>query len=290
MSWVVIDSNICTGCEACVTICGRGCFTMANEVAEARVDNTNCNLCGHCVAICPVGAIHHNRMNMVEFEDLENADEITTERFVKFLKKRRSHRHFQDRELPLDLLIELVDTCRYAPTGSNAQTVEVLVIIDRHKIRRLSELTVDYFQQIISRVEKEVAELETSGREIPSELSRTRRRVPMMRRHVTTWEAGRDPILRDAPAVLIFHSTPDSSTPKDDCVIAAHTVTLTAMTMGLETCYIGLIEKSAQESPAVLEAMNLPPGNKVYSVLIAGHPKFQFVRTIARKPIRVTQG
>ena len=290
MSWVVIDKDVCTGCEACVTICGRGCFTVANEIAEARVDNTNCNLCGHCVAICPVGAVLHNRMNMVEFEDLENADQITTERFVQFLKKRRSHRHFQDRELPWELLMKLVDTCRYAPTGSNAQTVELLVITDRQKIRRLSELSVDYFRQIMLRVEEEVAELEASGREISSELTRAKGRIPMMRRHVAAWKAGRDPILRDAPAVLIFHSTPDSSTPKDDCVIAAHTVTLAAMTMGLETCYIGLLEKAAEGSPAVLEAMNLPPGNKAYSVLIAGYPKFQFVRSIDRKPIRVTQG
>ena len=185
--------------------------------------------------------------------------------------------------------MKLVDVCRYAPTGSNAQSVEVLIITDRQKIRRLSELSVDYFRQIMLRVEEEVAELEASGKEMPPELIMARRRIPMTRRHVAAWEAGRDPILRGAPAVLIFHSTPNSSTPKDDCVIAAHTVTLTAMTMGLETCYIGLLEKAAEGSPAVLEAINLPPGNKLYSVLIAGYPKFQFMRTIARKPIRVTQ-
>lgn len=289
MSWVVIDSNICTGCEACVTVCGRDCFTMANDVAKARADKTNCHCCGHCVAICPVGTVLHDRMNMEEFVELENADEITTERFVQFLKKRRSHRYFQDRELPWELLMKLVDVCRYAPTGSNAQSVEVLIITDRQKIRRLSELSVDYFRQIMLRVEEEVAELEASGKEMPPELIMARRRIPMTRRHVAAWEAGRDPILRGAPAVLIFHSTPNSSTPKDDCVIAAHTVTLTAMTMGLETCYIGLLEKAAEGSPAVLEAINLPPGNKLYSVLIAGYPKFQFMRTIARKPIRVTQ-
>ena len=289
MSWISINQETCTGCGTCVLICTRDCFTLPNDVAEARADETNCNLCGHCVAICPTKAILHNQMNMEEFMELENSEDISTKGFIQFIRKRRSHRHFQDREVPWEVLMKLLDVCRYAPTGSNAQTVEVLVITDRQKIRRLSELSVDYFRQTMLRVEKEVAELEASGELIPSELLKLKNRIPKTRRHVAAWEEGRDPILRDAPVVLIFHSTPGFSTPKDDCVIAAHTVVLTAMPMGLETCYIGLLERAAGGSPAVLEAINLPPGNKVYSVLITGYPKYQFVRTVARKPIRITR-
>ena len=289
MSWIKIDADLCTGCETCVSICGRDCFTMVNGIAEARVDETNCNLCGHCVAVCPTGAVVHNQMNMAEFQAPEGPDDISTERFVRFLRKRRSHRQFLDREVPWEVLTQLVDVCRYAPTGSNMQMVEVLAILDRKKIHRLSELTVDYFRQNMLKVEKEVAELEASGKPIPIELAGARDRIPMTRRHLSTWEAGSDPILRSAPVVLVFHSAPNPSTPKDDGVIAAHTVTLTAMTMGLETCYIGLLEMAAKSSPAVLEAIGLPPGNKVYSVLIAGYPEHEFARPVARKPIRITR-
>jgi len=289
MSWITIDADLCTGCETCVSICGRDCYTMVNGVAEARADETNCNLCGHCVAVCPTGAVFHHQMNMAEFIAPEGSDDISTEQFIRFIRKRRSHRQFQDREVPWELLTKLVDVCRYAPTGSNMQMTEVLAITDRQKIHRLSELTLDDLRQNMVAVEKEVAELEACAKEIPAELARARTRIAMTRRHLSAWEAGRDPILRNAPVVLIFHSAPNPSTPKDDCVIAAHTVTLTAMTMGLETCYIGLLEKAAAGSAKVLEALELPPDHKVYSVLIAGYPKYEFARPVARKPIRITR-
>lgn len=289
MSWIEIDTDVCNECGTCVTICGRGCFTMIDDVVEARADASNCNRCGHCVAICPTAAIAHTQLNMEEFVELDNADDISTEQLIRFIRKRRSHRHFQDRKVPWETLMKLVDVCRYAPTGSNAQTVEILMVTDREKIRRFSELAVDYFRQTLLQAEKEVAEWEATGAAMPPALIRAKARIPMSRRHVAAWNAGRDPILRAAPAVLIFHSTPHSSTPKDDCVIAAHTVTLTAMTMGLETCYIGLLEMAAKESPALMAAIDLPPGNEVYSVLIIGYPKFQFARTVARKPIRVVR-
>ena len=289
MSWITIDKDLCTECETCVTICGRGCFTTIDDRVEARADETNCNRCGHCVAICPTAAVFHKQLNMEAFSELDNADDISTERFIRFIRKRRSHRHFQDQAVPWEALNRLVDICRYAPTGSNAQTVEILVVTDRKKIHRLSELAVDDFQQNLLQVEKEVSEWEATGAAMPSMLVRAKSRIPMTRRHVAAWNAGRDPILRDAPAVMIFHSTPRASTPKDDCVIAAHTVTLAAMTMGLETCYIGLLEMAAKRSPALMEAMDLPQGNEVNSVLIIGYPKFQFARTVARNPIRVVR-
>lgn len=289
MSWIKINTDLCTGCATCLSICGRDCYTMVNGVAEAQADETNCNLCGHCVAVCPTGAVSHNQMNMNGFKVPEGPDDISTEQFIRFIRKRRSHRFFQDREVPWEILTHLVGVCRYAPTGSNMQMVEVLVITDRQKIHRLSELTVDYFRQNMSKIEKEVAELEAFGKALPIELAGTKDRIPMIRRHLSSWEAGRDPILRDAPVVLIFHSAPNPSTPKDDCVIAAHTVTLTAMTMGLETCYIGLLEKAAADSSVVLDALELPRNNKVYSVLIAGYPEYEFKRPVARKPVRITQ-
>ena len=262
---------------------------MVDSRVEARADETNCNRCGHCVAVCPTAAIFHRQMNMEEFVDLDVFDNIETKQLIGWIRKRRSHRHFQDREVPWEVLMKLMDTCRYAPTGSNAQTVEILAVTDRKKIRRLSELSIDYFRQTLLRVEKEVEEWEASGAALPSALLRAKSRIPMTRRHIAAWNAGRDPILRDAPAVLIFHSTPYSSTPKDDCVIAAHTVTLTAMTMGIESCYIGLLEMAAKGSPTLMEALHLPSGNEVYSVLIIGYPKFQFARTVDRAPIRVVR-
>ena len=86
---------------------------------------------------------------------------------------------------------------------------------------------------------------------------------------------------------MLFHSQRQPSTPKDDCVIAAQTVVLSAMTMGLETCYIGLFEKAVPAYKPLRKELNLPPENWLYSVLILGYPKFKFLRTVDRKPVNV---
>jgi nitroreductase len=100
---------------------------------------------------------------------------------------------------------------------------------------------------------------------------------------------GMDVVFRKAPCVMIFHASPrKATTPKDDCVIAAQTVSMLATTMKLETCYIGLFTAAANAHPPIMQELRLPDDHKVYSVLILGYPKLKYLRVVDRKPIRVT--
>jgi nitroreductase len=227
-------------------------------------------------------------MNMVQFDDVSGAEDITREKLLRFIRKRRSHRHFKDKVVPRADLEALVDVCRYAPTGSNTQKVEILVITDQEKIKRLSSLCIEHFVQTVAQTEKKPANPSSPGKELPADIAFAQKWTAMMQRHINAWNDNRDTVLRKAPVVMVFHSTPHTSTPKDDCVIAAHTVVLHAMTLGLETCYIGLLEISAAASPAIMEELGLPDGNEVYSVLILGYPKYRFLRAVDRKPIKAS--
>ena len=99
---------------------------------------------------------------------------------------------------------------------------------------------------------------------------------------------GLDVIFYGAPVVIVFHSSDAATTPKDDCVIAAQTVNMTAMTMGLGCCYIGLFTNASGAHPPIQGELKLPRGHKVYSTLIMGYPKIKFLKTVDRKPIKVT--
>ena len=59
------------------------------------------------------------------------------------------------------------------------------------------------------------------------------------------------------------------------------------MTMGLETCYIGLFEGAFRNYRRVDKELNLPADHEVFSVLVLGYPKFKFLRAVERKPLRV---
>jgi len=49
-----VDTEKCTGCEACVEVCPVEAITIENGVA---VISDDCTECGACVDECPTGAI-----------------------------------------------------------------------------------------------------------------------------------------------------------------------------------------------------------------------------------------
>jgi hypothetical protein len=124
------------------------------------------------------------------------------------------------------------------------------------------------------------------GREIPENISLMEKVIRYREQMRLAREKGLDPIFHHAPAVIIFHSTIHGTTSKDNCVIASTTMGLLARTMELETTYIGLLEIAARSYNPLIDELSLPKGNQVFSVLIAGYPKFRYLRTVDRRPIK----
>ncbi len=286
MSWVSIDKNKCSECGICALRCPF-CFSKQDGVIAARADENECSLCGHCVALCPEGAIVHHKMDMSNFIEIGDDAMLGTDAFVRFIRARRSHRHFKDKAIPREILEKLIDICRYAPTGGNAQAVRAIIVQNPEMRKKLSDLAVDFFIEMGGGAEKALEELRSKGTEATADsetlqvLARYKSRLEMAR------AAGYDPVFYKAPAVVIFHSHSKGRTPKDDCVIASTTMSLMARTMGLEATYIGLFEMAAKMYQPAAEELKLPPGHEVYSVLILGYPKLTFLRTVDRKPLMV---
>jgi nitroreductase len=225
-------------------------------------------------------------MDMDNFPEIGADSHFDTDKFIEFIRKRRSHRSFIDKPIPRDVLEKLADVCRYAPTGSNVQNVELLIIQDRDRIKRLSDLTMESFQKARQILEQRITAMKAEGRDIPGDMQYSYETLQARDRMQEAREAGMDTVFHDAPAVLIFHSPAATSAPKDNAVIASTTATLTAMTMGLESTYIGIFEAASTYRP-IVEELGLPAGHKVFSVLIMGYPRLKYLRAVDRKPIQV---
>ena len=61
---VLIDKEICKGCDFCVEFCPKGALKMSESLGpkgypEAEVaDESKCLACGLCEVLCPEFAIH----------------------------------------------------------------------------------------------------------------------------------------------------------------------------------------------------------------------------------------
>ncbi|HJO95739.1 MAG TPA: 4Fe-4S binding protein [Victivallales bacterium] len=51
----LVDPEICTGCESCISVCPVEAITMKD--GKAVVDSDECIECGACIDECPVDAI-----------------------------------------------------------------------------------------------------------------------------------------------------------------------------------------------------------------------------------------
>ncbi len=284
MSWVAIDEEKCTACGICALRCAR-CFTITGEKVSVQADENCCIVCGHCVSLCPAGAITHSRMDAENFEAAGPLITFQADEFMRFIRQRRSHRHFKNKVVSRAVIGQLIEAARYAPTGSNVQGVEIIVLEDDARKKALSDLTIDFFDQAgRMAAEKLGTMLADSNTPARQQLAKTVRYRENM---LQAKSVGYDPIFHHAPVVLMFHSLLETSTPKDNCVIASTTVGLFARTLGLETTYIGLLEIAARSYPPLAEAIGLPQGHQIQSVLIAGYPRLQYLRLVDRNPIQV---
>jgi nitroreductase len=67
------------------------------------------------------------------------------------IKTRRSVRKYKDKEIPLNMLKDLVDCARLAPSASNIQPWEFILIRDKKKLKQIAEIT-DYAKFLVNAV------------------------------------------------------------------------------------------------------------------------------------------
>src|SRR5512137_1726054 len=89
MNWVSIDQTKCSSCGLCLLRC-PGVFSKVGSVIVASADANNCNICGHCISLCKPRAIVHSEMDMMNFPAVPEDANFATEKFIQFLRNRRS--------------------------------------------------------------------------------------------------------------------------------------------------------------------------------------------------------
>jgi len=263
MSLFIVDQDLCLRDGICVAECPS--FLIECQTADAYpspIDGAEalCIDCGHCVTVCPTGALSHRAMSPDDCPKVL-ADLLPSAPQIEHLfRARRSIRTFESRPVPRDLLARLIDVGRYAPTGSNRQTVEWLVVYERDEVARLARI-----------VESSMHSPSTS----PGEA----------RRLAIAKGRGLDRICRGAPHLVVAH-TPRGH--EGNGVIALSFLEAAAYAFDLGACWGGYFTGALNSWPSLREALAFPDDRVAAGTMLVGYPTYRYDRIPLRKEARVT--
>lgn len=271
MSFIEVDTDKCQRDRICALECPNKLIIFPDKDSyPTTVENAEefCIHCGHCAAVCPHGALILDGTNPENLEAVHHDILPTPDQIRHFLTTRRSVRTFRKQALSRQQLEKLIDTARYAPTGSNKQQVHWLVIEDPAQVQHLAGMVVDWMRMLLPQSQDEA-------------LKRRYGRI------VEAWDNGVDRVLRRAPHVIIAHSPADVFGAGTDCVISLAYLELAAYSMGLGVCWAGFLNTAATYHPPLQKALNLPEGHVPYGALMVGRPVHKYYRIPERQPARI---
>jgi nitroreductase/Pyruvate/2-oxoacid:ferredoxin oxidoreductase delta subunit len=284
MRKIVIDESKCSGCMLCAHACPLGNFEPTEDGKVRPADKIACLECGHCVAVCPMDAVTHAALDMTEFEPVDEDAKPDCEKFLKFLKLRRSRREFKDEPVPREVIEKLLRAAVHAPSTLNKQSVEYTIIADRAVIEELSDQTLGFLIHMKSMMQGPLGKLvfRSSARAIHDELSRL---LPLVECFMG---ADKDMVLFDAPCVILLHAPKTDFYAQSDATFNAGNILLAAETLGLGACVVGLVTEPMNRSKAIKALARIPEDHRVLVTIALGYPKFKYKRTVPKKPAKVT--
>lgn len=262
MQPVIIDYEKCNEDGICADVCPRKLIAFAKDNSKPipipEMEEL-CISCGHCLAVCPSGAISLKGSSPDECAKINKKLWPGYDQLDHLLRSRRSIRVYKDKPVDRRTIGALLDTCRYAPSGSNSQPVKWIIASGRDRLLTLGQMVIDWMKDAIDSKHPLAEKLPLSA-------------------YVAGWEKGEDRIFRNAPMVLMAHAAELGSLPSESSVIAMTYFELAATSKGLGVCWIGFLMLAANLNLAIKKSLGIPEDHKLYGALSVGYPKYAYQR------------
>ncbi|MDD4861843.1 MAG: nitroreductase family protein [Smithellaceae bacterium] len=199
---------------------------------------------------------------------------VRPEQLLNFVKFRRSVRQYTDEPVSDADIAKILEMGRYTQTGANTQTLRYIV------------LTKDTLREITPMALKTLAELDVKS------VDKKAMRVPYQYLDFqaiwVNWYAFYQKKQRD----LLFHGAPNAllvvsrtCNEVDGCFNAGH-LELMINALGLGACLMGFGTFAFDQSPELKQRVGIQQGESVIFMMVFGHPKVKYLRTVNRKKVR----
>ncbi|MHB9150687.1 MAG: nitroreductase family protein [Thermoleophilia bacterium] len=168
--------------------------------------------------------------------------------YSELLTTRRSVRDYEDKQVPLEILIQIINESCLAPSPTNRQPWRFVVVTDRNVMGELSN---------------------ESKRNRLREIERNRGLM-----HSRYEQRLRDPdfnVYYNAPCLVFVAGPKNLRSIETDCALAASYFMFSASNRGLATCWISMGRHISD--PELLGRLGLSESDRIVAPLIIGYPK-----------------
>ena len=167
---------------------------------------------------------------------------------LEAINGRRSVREYMDAPIDHAVLRELIEAAIQAPSAINQQPWAFIVVTDRAKLDRISDLAKTYLLK--------------ASLAAPAHPFREMLNDPKFH------------LFYHAPALVVIAAAEPTDWAIEDCALAAENLMLAAYAKGLGTCWVGFAQHWLA-TPEGKAALGVPPGYAPIAPIAIGHPRRQ---------------
>ena len=232
-------------------------------------------MCGHCTSICPKKAITMTGFDEPAIEltnsqrldlnyasqlkkdpiEITNNQKLDSDELLMAIKSRRSIRKFKDKDVPLEIIKQIIEAGRYTPSAKNSQDVSYIVLDNKKEV--YEKEAVKFFRRI-----KPIADIAV--------------------KHSKEVTIDDNFFFKHAP-ISIMIVTKD----KISGSLAASNMALMAESYGLGVLFSGYFSDVANNSLRLKKLLNLKQRDHVVTTLVIGYPDVKYRRTAQKEAANV---
>lgn len=254
---IKIDYDKCIGCLNCTDKCV--CAAIGTEDGRPVYNEAKgCIRCMHCAIACPEKAITFDGKTAILDGELPATGAAFADDLETMVLTRRSYRNFREEMVEPEEIRHALELTAWAPSSSNSHPVNYCVINGRETINKMMDVIAAYIKE-----------------------------TGLYKNLLARFDAGMNPVVTNAPHLILAYTPDDAWNPQIDVAIALTTAELLLQSRGIGTCWAGYLKTFLGKIPELQQMAGLPEGCTFHGCLLAGYPteEYYYIPERTKRPL-----